>query len=91
MVELEGNDVDAVPQGFAKHAKHHDEALQSMGYFKNNRKRNRYAQIRQAGLCVSSGVLDVDCKNATGSRLKCGVCIGVCPALMRLSLCNVVC
>ena len=70
--ELKRGDTDALLAALSKHRNTHKEAVQAMGYFRNNRKRMRYAEFRAQGLCVSSGVLEAGCKNAIGSRLKRG-------------------
>lgn len=41
-------------------------------YFRNNRERMRYAEFRNQGLCVSSGVVEGACKSVIGKRLKQG-------------------
>ena len=43
---------------------------QELGYFKTNRNRMRYAQYRQGGLFVGSGVIEAGCKSVIGQRLK---------------------
>ncbi len=49
-----------------------EEVANAVAYFRNNRRRMRYAQFRQNGLCVSSGVIEGACKSLVGKRLKQG-------------------
>jgi len=39
-------------------------------YFQTNAVRKRYADFRNQGLFVGSGVIEADCKTVTGQRLK---------------------
>ena len=49
-----------------------EDARAAVGYFHNHRHRMRYAEFRQQGLCVSSGVVESGCKQVVGHRLKRG-------------------
>lgn len=41
-----------------------------VGYLETNRARMRYAEFRQQGLCVGSGVVEAGCKTVIGERCK---------------------
>lgn len=41
-----------------------------IGYFDKNKDRMRYAQFKEQGLFVGSGVIEAACKNVIGQRLK---------------------
>lgn len=42
----------------------------TIGYFRTNRKRMRYAEFRKAGYFIGSGVTESGCKHLVGQRLK---------------------
>lgn len=41
-----------------------------LGYFERNRQRMRYAEFRQQGLFIGSGVVEAGCKTVVGQRAK---------------------
>lgn len=43
---------------------------ETIGYFKNNRERMRYGQLRRQGYFIGSGVTEASCKHLVGTRLK---------------------
>ncbi len=47
-----------------------DELRRSVAYFQTNAHRMRYADFRQQGLFVGSGVIEAGCKTIAGRRLK---------------------
>ena len=47
-----------------------EEAAKCAAYFRNNRQRMRYPEVRTQGLCVGSGVVEAGCKTVVGDRLK---------------------
>lgn len=47
-----------------------DAIKKTMGYFEINRERMRYADFRNQGLFVGSGVIEAGCKTIVGQRLK---------------------
>ena len=47
-----------------------EELRKTMGYFENNIQRMRYADFREQGLFVGSGVVEAGCKAVIGHRLK---------------------
>lgn len=47
-----------------------EELLKTMGYFENTLERLRYADFREQGLFVGSGVVEAGCKAVVGHRLK---------------------
>lgn len=44
--------------------------VREMGYFEKNKERMRYAEFRQLGMFVGSGVLEAGCRTVIGQRLK---------------------
>jgi hypothetical protein len=46
------------------------DALRELNYLKNNIEQMRYAQFRNEGLFIGSGVIEAACKNIIGKRLK---------------------
>jgi hypothetical protein len=46
------------------------EARTAIGYFEKNKERMRYAEFRDRGLFVGSGVVEAACKHVIGQRLK---------------------
>jgi hypothetical protein len=47
-----------------------EEVGKAIHYFQTNKERMRYAQFRQQGLFVGSGVVEAGCKTVVGLRLK---------------------
>jgi hypothetical protein len=47
-----------------------EEVGKAIHYFQSNKERMRYAQFRQQGLFVGSGVVEAGCKTVVGLRLK---------------------
>ena len=52
------------------HSPNHEAARKCVDYVDGNRERMRYAEFRAAGLCTSTGVVEVGCKVAIGTRCK---------------------
>lgn len=47
-----------------------EEVEKTWGYFETNKERMRYAEFREQGLFVGSGVIEAGCKTIVGQRLK---------------------
>ena len=47
-----------------------DEVRKTIGYFESNAERMRYANFREQGLFIGSGVMEAGCKTIVGLRLK---------------------
>lgn len=72
--ELKEGDVKKVIAAI-KRLKPHNQSVQeeiakTLGYFKNNRDRMKYAEWIEQGLFVGSGVIEAGCKMIVGQRLK---------------------
>lgn len=50
--------------------KRRKQAQKEMNYFKNNKERMRYAEFRERGFFVGSGVIEAGCKTLVSKRLK---------------------
>lgn len=70
MAELDDGNVDLLVQRLMAHASHCEEAADCADSFRKNQHRMRYAELRAAGLCTSTGVVEAGCKNVIGTRLK---------------------
>lgn len=68
--ELEAGDIESLVSAIQRHAHHSEEARRAVAYFSQNKERMRYHTFRQAGLCISTGVVEAACKTVTGTRLK---------------------
>ena len=68
--ELDEGRMDDLLDALRLHAGTTDEARTCLGYVTTNRGRMRYPELRAAGLCVSSGVVEAGCRVAIGTRLK---------------------
>jgi hypothetical protein len=68
--ELDDGRFDALLQAIARQIPACDEARQCLHYFKTNRRRMRYPEFHEQGLCTSTGVVEAGCKVAIGTRLK---------------------
>lgn len=68
--ELDTGQFDVLLTTIAQHVPQSQEARQCLHYFKTNRRRMRYPEFHQAGLCTSTGVVEAGCKVAIGTRLK---------------------
>lgn len=72
--ELDKGDIEAVLDALVPYKDRSDEARRAHDYFFKNRERMRYRQLREQGLCTSSGVIEAGCKRVVGDRLKrCGM------------------
>ena len=68
--ELDDGCLDDVLAVLRSHATGSEEAAQCAEYIEHNRERMQYANFRERGLCVASGVVESGCKTALGTRLK---------------------
>ena len=68
--ELDDGRFDALLQAISRQIPACDEARQCLHYFKTNRRRMRYPEFHERGLCTSTGVVEAGCKVAIGTRLK---------------------
>jgi hypothetical protein len=53
-----------------RNPKANKDALREINYLKNNIEQMRYAQFRNEGIFIGSGVIEAGCKNIIGKRLK---------------------
>ena len=65
-------DIEALLEVISDHSATIDIAKHVFGYFARNRDGMRYQAFRDDQLCVLSGIVEADCKNAIGTRLKRG-------------------
>jgi hypothetical protein len=72
--ELDDGKVDAVMAAITQCASSvpaaHEVCSRERGYFERNKERMRYADFRQRGLFVGSGVLEAGCRTVIAQRLK---------------------
>ena len=68
--ELDAGRIETLLSVLATEASHHEEGKAACTYFQEHRHRMRYAQFQAQGLCTSTGVVEAECKNAIGARLK---------------------
>jgi hypothetical protein len=68
--ELDDGRFDALLQAIARQIPACEEARPCLHYFKTNRRRMRYPEFHEQGLCTSTGVVEAGCKVAIGTRLK---------------------
>ena len=68
--DLDDGRFDALLQAVARQIPACDQARQCLHYFKTNRRRMRYPEFHEQGLCTSTGVVEAGCKVAIGTRLK---------------------
>jgi hypothetical protein len=72
--ELDAGDVKTITAALSrlrpKEKAVRKEIKTEMGYFRRNAKRMRYAEFRNQGLFVGSGVVEAGCKTIIGQRLK---------------------
>jgi len=53
-----------------KSGKRREAGLKEIAYFETNTERMRYAEFREKGFFVGSGVVEAGCRNVVGTRLK---------------------
>ena len=70
--ELDQGRISDILAALRDHAGTCEEAKKCIDYIANNRSRMQYPKFRAMGLCVATGVVEGDCKNVVGSRLKRG-------------------
>ena len=74
IVELDAGNVETVISSMNRlrpsTTAQQDELRRSVAYFQTNAHRMRYADFRQQGLFVGSGVIEAGCKTIAGRRLK---------------------
>ena len=68
--ELDDGRFDALLQAISRQIPTCPAARLCLQYFKTNRRRMRYAEFQEQGLCTSTGVVEAGCKVAIGTRLK---------------------
>jgi len=68
--ELDAGRFDALLQAISRQIPTCPEARPCLQYFKTNRRRMRYPEFHERGLCTSTGVVEAGCKLAIGTRLK---------------------
>jgi hypothetical protein len=68
--ELDDGEIDKIQLALSPHTTGCEEARQCHGYIETNRKRMRYKDFREQGLCTSTGIVEAGCKNVVGARLK---------------------
>jgi hypothetical protein len=68
--ELDNGKLCAIVRALRPHAADCADAARCRLYVCRNRRRMRYPQFHEQGLCTSSGVLEAGCKVAIGTRLK---------------------
>jgi hypothetical protein len=68
--ELDDGRFDALLRAISRQIPACPEARQCLHYFKTNRRRMRYPEFHEQGLCTSTGVVEAGCKVAIGTRLK---------------------
>lgn len=62
--------IDAITQCLSQNGDHQALCEREVGYFERNKKRMRYADFRNRGLFIGSGVLEAGCRTVVGQRLK---------------------
>jgi len=68
--ELDDGRFDALLQAISRQIPACEEARPCLHYFQTNRRRMRYLEFHEQGLCTSTGVVEAGCKVAIGTRLK---------------------
>ena len=68
--ELDNGRFDALLRAISRQIPQCAEARCCLQYFKANRRRMRYPEFREQGICTSTGVVEAGCKLAIGTRLK---------------------
>ncbi len=68
--ELDAGRFDALLQAISHQIPTCPEARPCLQYFQTNRRRMRYPEFHERGLCTSTGVVEAGCKLAIGTRLK---------------------
>lgn len=68
--ELDEGRLTSLLKALDRQAAQHPPAQGCAAFIRNNRKRMRYPQFREQGLCTSTGVVEAGCKVAIGTRLK---------------------
>ena len=68
--ELKQGRSEALLATLQAHAAHSPTAAKCVAYIQANRERMRYADFREQGLQLGSGVVEAGCKTVVGSRLK---------------------
>ena len=71
---LEGGKIEELTTEMARHAGGSEEEQENLerevNYFRENASRMQYADFKEQGLFVGSGVIEAGCKNVIGKRLK---------------------
>ncbi len=62
--------IDAIKRCLSHNGSHQAICEREIGYFERNKKRMRYADFKNRGLFVGSGVLEAGCRTVVGQRLK---------------------
>ena len=68
--ELDSGQIDLLIQRLMLHSEYCEEARKCANYFFNHKHRMQYQKFRNAGISVSSGVVEASCKRTIGLRLK---------------------
>jgi hypothetical protein len=68
--ELDEGRLASLLKALDRQAAQHPLAEGCASFIRSNRKRMRYPQFREQGLCTSTGVVEAGCKVAIGTRLK---------------------
>ena len=68
--ELDTGRFQALLTAIRRQVTRSDAARRCLHYFRTNRERMRYPEFHAQGLCTSTGVVEVGCKVAIGTRLK---------------------
>ena len=73
--ELDAGNVEALKAAIgslkSRRGDLHEKIENAVEYFEKNRARMQYAEFRQLGLFVGSGVVEAGCRTVVGQRLKC--------------------
>ena len=68
--DLDEGRLKSLVEALHGHTQQYKEAGECIHYIWNNRRRMRYPQFHQQGLCTSTGVVEAGCKVVIGTRLK---------------------
>jgi len=68
--ELDDGHLKSLLKALDRQAAKHPPAQDCADYIRNNRRRMRYPEFHQQGLCTSTGVVEAGCKVVIGTRLK---------------------
>ena len=69
-LELGNGQIDAILSALKIHASTSQQVALFIVYLQNNRQRMQCLTFRAMGLCVSSGVVEIGCKDTISTRLK---------------------